>query len=212
MDELREPTTRGEIESFLDSVADEQQIHRYLADYPDLVCWTFVTSGGHSRYVFSQFPLGSRYKVDLVVLWCYSGAWEVHYIELEPVDDPIVTRAGTPGKRLRGAMKQVDDWRDYARMNPRAVRDELARYARTRDLLGYFPGEPLANYSGNYLLDPETYLKESYHIVIGREKAVGPHAMRNVRRLGHDVTIATYDRFVRVVAEREAYRIRRGLR
>ena len=40
----------------------------------------------------------------------YSGAWEDMFVELEPVGDPVFTKAGVPGRRLAGALKQVEDW------------------------------------------------------------------------------------------------------
>ena len=206
-EQSREPKTRDEIESFLDSTTGEREAHEYLRGYPDLVCWTFVRTGGHSRYVFSEFPLGSRYKVDFVVLWCCSGLWEVHYIELEPVNDLILTKAGTPRKRLNGAIKQIDDWREYTGYHAGPVREDLARWAREkRDLLGHFPGDPLVNHSGNRLTDPGTYLRERFHIVIGRSKKT-PEVMKSVGRFqeGRDLKISTYDRFVSVVADRQAH-------
>jgi hypothetical protein len=135
--------------------------------YGDAVSWTFCTTGRHSRFLFCEFPLGSRYKVDVVallVLGCVGSSFR---------------RARTGGRPSlhegRGAVCATEHGcspdRRLASLHQREstqVQASLVRWAKQRDLLGHFPTEPLSNMSGDRLGDPSTVLLERYHVVIGR--------------------------------------------
>ena len=203
----REPTDPDEVRRFLDGSKGEREPVRYLQQYPDLASWAFCRTGGHSRFLLSEFPLGSQYKMDVVALVSYSGAWEVHYVELEPVDDKVFTKNGVQSKRLGIAVRQVNDWRHYIKNRPAEVRQDLARWVRQKDALGHFPTEPLANQSGNYLDDMNTVIHERFHIVIGRTSRLSPEGIRRFGQFGDGVSqpdLVPYDRFVQVVTDRQA--------
>lgn len=204
MYESREPVDPDAVRRFLDSCTGEREVAKYLRQYPDLLYWTFCRTGGHSRYVFCEFPLGSRYKVDVVALIAYSGAWRAHFIELEPIDDPVFSKDGTPSKRLATAVRQIDDWREYMDTHKAEVRDTMVQWARDRDLLGYSDRDPPCNYTQNYLHDLRTVMWQQFHVVIGRSSAFSEETRERVGRFpkGHSAEITSYDRFVRVVAER----------
>lgn len=207
MHDTREPTDADDVRKFLDSCTGERSVAQYLREFPDLLSWTFCETGGHTRFLFLEFPLGARYKVDAVALLSYSGAWEAHFIELEPVDDDVFTKAGLQTERLRTAVRQIDDWRHYIKNHPAEVRQELARWARERDLLKHFPSEPLSNMSGNYLHDMETVLHERFHIVIGRSSRMSPETTRRFGQFGDGISrprLVSYDRFIRTVENRQA--------
>jgi len=154
--------------------------------------------------VFEEFPLGGAFLVDLVLLNSYSGAWEAHLIELEPVADPIFTKKRTPSERLAIAIRQIDDWRTYVEQNKEAVRRDLVRWAKRRDLLGYSGrGEP-CNYSGDRLADPNTVILFRYHVVIGRStKLVNLSRILAGQYSGnHWIEVVTYDRLLRLAEYR----------
>jgi len=203
----REPSDPDELRRFLDGCKGEREPVRYLHGYPDLVSWAFCRTGGHSRFLLSEFPLGSQSKVDVVALVSYSGAWEAHYIELEPVDDDVFTKKGTQSERLGIAIRQVNDWRHYIKIRPTEVRQDLARWVRQKDLLGHFPTEPLSNQSGNHLDDMNTVVHERFHIVIGRTSRLSSENLRRFGQFGDGLSqpdLVSYDRFVQVVTERQA--------
>src|SRR6266481_6729184 len=77
----------------LGSGSGERKILQFLKRNPELVLWAFVETGGHSRYVISEFPFGSDYRADFVVAFAVSGRWIVHFVELEPPDDKVFTKA-----------------------------------------------------------------------------------------------------------------------
>ncbi len=186
----------SDFSSFLDNETGERGISKFLENRPQILYWTFCRSGGHCRFVFREFPLGSQYKADFVILNSYSGVWEVMFIELEPVDDMAFTKAGVPSKRMAGAIKQVDDWGAYFDMHKLQVRSELVRWAQSNDILKYDDSDPLSNMSGDYLADPASYLTDSYHIVIGRRDNISSesHKRKAMYKTKRNIEIMTYDR------------------
>ena len=188
--------TPSEFSTFLEKEKGERGISKFLSNRPEILYWTFCRAGGHCRYVFREFPLGSQYLVDYVVLNSYSGLWEVMFIELEPVDDCIFTKAKVPSKRFAGAIKQVDDWAEYFDMNKAQVRADLVKWAKEKDILGYDDADIMSNNSGDYLADPESFLKDSYHIIIGLRNKVSreSHKRKATYTSKHGIEVMSYDR------------------
>ena len=195
MSEYIEP---NEFERILDEATGERGISEVLEVRPQTLYWTFCRAGGHCRYMFREFPLGSRYKADYVILNSYSGVWEVMFVELEPVDDSVFTKAGVPSKRLAGAIKQVDDWAEYYDDHKEQIRSDLVYWAKNKDILGYDSREEPCNYSGDRLADPRSYLTESFHIVVGRRKKIDRdgHRRKATYTSKHGIEIASYDRLL----------------
>ncbi|HEY5603987.1 MAG TPA: Shedu anti-phage system protein SduA domain-containing protein [Gammaproteobacteria bacterium] len=186
----------NEFKEWLDSQSGERGALEFFAARPQILYWTFCRAGGHCRFLFKEFPLGSQYKADFVILNSYSGVWEVMFIEMEPVDDNVFTQNGIPSRRLAGAVKQVDDWSEYFDMHKNQVRAELVRWAKSKDLLGYSTDNVISNMSGDYLSDPESYLKDSFHIVIGRRENISraSHKRKATYTSKHGIEIVSYDR------------------
>jgi hypothetical protein len=195
-----------EFESFLDGQQGERSISEFIRERPQILYWTVSGRGGHCRYVFREFPLGSSYVADFAVVNSYSGVWEVKFVELEPVNHKLFTKAGVPSQRLAGAVKQIDDWAAYFDQNKHQVRADLVRWAKTKDILGYSEGERPCNFSGHRLADPSTNLFESFHIFIGRRGATSEvdHSRKATMSRRHNVEVATYDRLVDLVKYRYA--------
>jgi hypothetical protein len=72
----------------------------YLKDNPHILYLTMCPASGHDRFVFYEFPLGSQFVADALILNSYSGVWEAILIEFESVGYPVFTKAGTPSRRL----------------------------------------------------------------------------------------------------------------
>lgn len=181
----------------------ERSAANFLKKHPELVVWGFCRTGGHAKYVLSEFPFGSQYKADFVIPFAYSGAWDVHLVELEPTDDMVITKKGLPSKRLNGALAQLADWMDFIERDPAVVRGDLSRWCIERDLLDWHrTKKPPFNGTGDRLRDPHTYISWQYHIIIGRRNEISSEKRRRMNQLRTRgrVQIGTYDRFVDIAA------------
>ena len=182
------------------STSGERAAAKFLKDNAKIVLYTISWTSGHSKYVLSEFMLGSRYKADLVVLVSYSGAWDVHFIELENTDDKIITKEGKPSARLNSALSQVHDWEEYIELNQSSVKRDLAEACKKRDLLGWSckDSEP-SNFSGNLLRDPQTAVRFQYHIIIGRRDKIDETTRRKMNQYSKGIAkIGSFDRFLDV--------------
>lgn len=182
----------------------ERAAAAYLRKNPRVLYWTFCSASGHDRFVFFEFPLGSQYVADAVILNSYSGAWEAFFIEFEPAGDATFTKAGTPTKRLAGAFRQVDDWRMYIEQNADSVRRDFVRWAGKYDRLGYSDGRSPSNYSGDRLADPRSVILYKYAVIIGRSSRT-PQETRSLagrHAKHHFVDVVSYDRFLRLAERR----------
>lgn len=193
-----------EFERILNSSVNERSAAAYLKLAPWIPYWTLCALGGHCRYALPEFPLGAEWKVDLLILNSYSGAWEAHFIEFEPVGDKILTRKRTPTKTFAIAIRQIDDWRRYFERNRNVVRADMVRLATKNDKLGYDTDVEPCNYSGDRLLDPSTVILDHYHIVIGRSTVLSPETRQLMGRYlpDHGVQVVSYDRFLQLTKRR----------
>lgn len=191
-------------EALLDNTKGEREISAFLGDHPHVLYWTLCRGAGHSRFVFREFPFGSSYVADFAVVNSYSGVWEVFFVELEPVDSKLFTKAGVPTNRVAGAIKQIDDWRMYLEGNKAGVRADLVRWAKNKDLLGYSDGKDPCNYSNNRLSDPTTVLIDRYWMFAGRRNLTPSDdlARKATFSPGRHIEIATYDRMLDLVRMR----------
>ena len=182
---------------------------QFIAKHPEIARWSFCVTGGHSKYVLKEFPFGSRHRADIIVLTSYSGAWEIHMIELEPPDDRIINKDGTPSQRFNKAISQIHDWDDYIRSNGTAIRKDLSDWCMTKDLLRIHSGSGRpCNYSADYLHDPNTYAKWEYHIVIGDRAQMTEAVRRRMNQYSGSrcIGICTYGRFLDVAANFDKHR------
>lgn len=177
----------------------ERAIMSFLAKHPELVYWAFARTDGHASFVLKEFPFGSRYKADFVVLYAYSRVWEIHLIELEPPNDLVITKRGVPSARLSGAVSQVSDWRDYFSRHRAVVQRDLNDWCGKKDLLGWMqdPKDPM-NFTGDELKDPSIFVDLQCHVIIGRRAALDSEKGRKVNQYGYNgfVRIGTFDRFL----------------
>ncbi len=194
---------RKQLQTILENSSGERKVIKFLARHPDIVRWAFCRTGGHSTYVVKEYPFGSRYHADFVVPMSYSGAWDVHMVELEPIDDRVINKDGTPSKRLNKAISQINDWADYIKKNPYQVRQDLSDWCVKHDLLGiHGKYGPPSNYTGDDLRDPETYICYKYHIVIGRREKIDKEKRKKMNQYSGSMSIdiCTYGRFVDIAS------------
>jgi hypothetical protein len=197
----------SDFEEFLDQQKGERGMSSFLEKRPQILYWCLCGTGGHTRFVFREFPIGTQYVADYVVVNSYSGLWQVKFVELEPVDDLVFTKKGTPTKRFAEAIKQADDWAEYFENNKNQIRQELVRWAKDKDILGYDSDDDNpVNYSGNYLVDPNSSLWESFHIIIGRRDKLSSksHHRKATYHKRHNIDVRSYDMLLDLVNTRYA--------
>ena len=145
--------------------------------------------------------------MDAVVLNGYSGAWEGFFVEFEPVADRVFNKDGTPTARVRGAMKQIADWREHMRLNPFQFRRKLSKLCQTKDLLRTRePGIEPCTFSNHKLKDPESVMWDHFWIISGRRANLSQEIRGFMarQRSESDVFMASYDGFLDLAKEHEA--------
>ncbi len=70
----------------------------------------FFAFGHFGAFVFPEFPLGTSYKVDYLVLGRSSEGWGLVFVELESPQEEAVLADGTLGKAFRAGRSQVELW------------------------------------------------------------------------------------------------------
>lgn len=192
-------------EKILNSSNDERIVSKYLKNHPWILYWTICNLGGHSRFMFAEFPLGSDHKVDFVILNSYSGVWEAIFVELESVSTNFFNKNNTPNKKLALSTKQIVEWKKYIDINKENLRKEFCKWTAKRDLLGYDePSNNPSNMSANYLIDPRSFLKFEFYIVMGRRSDLNSE---NIYYKGSyidnfGVSLITYDRLLDLAKKR----------
>jgi hypothetical protein len=187
------------LEEILNKSGGERAAYQFLKEHPAIVLWSFVRVGGHSQYLLAEFPIGIRYRADFVILYEYSGGWEVYLIELEPVHDRVITKDGRPSKRLNSAISQLNDWAEYIETNRLQVKQDLSDWCIRHDLLGWDSPDDDHDDPPN-IKYPESYAHFRYHVIIGRREPITKDKRRKMnqwRRTG-GIAIGTYDRFLDV--------------
>ncbi len=194
-------TLKNRFVKVLEQTKGEREIHNFLKKEPLLVWATFMNCGGHSDYVISEFSLSGKYRADFVVMQSFSGGWNVAFIELEPVDLKPFKNDGSPSDRLDGAIKQINNWRNFEEDEGPSLRSHLADIAKKHDML--YPEHNLAREPWCVkmpLRDPRTYLCCEYFIVMGRRSHFDEELIHVKSKFvrHHNAKILTYDRFIDV--------------
>lgn len=189
---------QSELKEILTNSKGEREVASFLAKHPELLRWAVCRTGGHTTYIIKEVPLGSKYRADFVVAFSYSGAWEVHMIELEPPDDMVITKEGLPSHRLNKAISQVNEWEEYIKINPLSFRSDLSDLCIKKDLLGLHKSLKVPmNFTGHRLNAPDTYISYSYHIIIGNRDNIDSEKRKRMNQLRkYGLEIFTYGRLV----------------
>ncbi len=195
---------RKKLKALLDQAEGEREVHNFLKENPALVWGMFCNAGGHSDYVLSEFQLREKYRTDFVVMQSYSGAWDVHLIELEPVGSKLFRKTDEkPEKRFQGAIHQIEDWKRFIKTEEQTFKNCLADdTAMTSDLFEpeYNINSEPESMAGDILRNPKTCIWYNYHIIIGRSSELDNHKqyLKSSYENTNDIRVHTYDRLLRV--------------
>lgn len=159
-------------EHALDAAEREEDLQRFLSENPFILAEQLP----HCHYVIPKFRFGGTYVSDFLLPEHHSGGTVWVLVELEPVNVPLITKSGHLSERVRNAVQQVKDWRDWLMDN----RDEAIR-PRSRNGLG------LERISGIWSW-----------VVAGRRSAVSArfNQLRDQIRADDGIEVMTYDRLL----------------
>lgn len=73
--------------------------------------------GHHGAYLFPEFPLGTSYKADYLLIGNGSGGHEFIFVELENPKGNITLQNGELGNTFRKGVLQVKDWQRWLQEN-----------------------------------------------------------------------------------------------
>ncbi|MBR0742631.1 DUF4263 domain-containing protein [Bradyrhizobium japonicum] len=166
-----EPAARtvDDFERVLSDARDERSLQEFLASFPTLL--TPLAPIGGSVWCLDRPRFGSELIPDFLLASTTSVGFRWAMIELESPNEPALTRAGLPAKKLAEALKQIRDWRTW-------LSDNVA-YARAE----------------RGLTDIEANCPA--YVIIGRRVGLDPKQAKTYRALSTDgVTVMSYDRLV----------------
>lgn len=181
----------------LDSSTGERAIHAFLKKHPLLVRNAF-SQAWNANICVPEFPLGNDWRADFLLLSANSGMWYATLIELESPKSKLYLKDGTPSKILRVAQRQINDWKDWVRINETYLRQRFSIILRGAET----PAQCSAgkHKSGETeILDPNTVIAFRFHIVIGRRSSLSPDEQKRRARESEfwgGPEVATYDRLV----------------
>jgi hypothetical protein len=113
--------------SALAKAATERAICAWLKRNPLVISHGL---GGFPGKVVAEFPFGSDFRADFVMLTGFSGGFDIHFVELEPPNAALFTRSGAAAKRLNGALAQINAWRSYIETDRQSVLRELSKFTQ----------------------------------------------------------------------------------
>lgn len=84
--------------------------------------------GHHSAYLFPEFPLGTSYQADYLIIGKNSGGYEFVFVELESPKGNITIQDGELGNSFRKGIIQVNDWRRWLQENYAMLSEYFERH------------------------------------------------------------------------------------
>lgn len=96
---------------------------------------SFFDFGHHEGHIFSEFPLGTSFKVDYLLLGLNSHGWHFVFIELEAISGQITTKNGDFGTVLRKGSSQIKDWEIWLEKNFNYLTEFFLRKIKPNDSL-----------------------------------------------------------------------------
>ena len=203
--------TARALASLLDRCEREEDVQQFLTKH----LWILLDSFAFPwavREGIPKFKLGNEFVTDFLVVTGQSFRYEFILVEIEPPNESLFTKAGTPAKRLSQAVKQVSDWNGWIAHNTTFFRREVVRSLREIDASlskeerwtrgiehGVDQIDPDSRGAKKFF--PPTYPPSvAFKIIIGRRDGLSTED--NERRAslcqmaGNSLEIVTYDRLI----------------
>ena len=79
--------------------------------------------GHHEAYLFREFPLGTKYRVDYLLIGKSSFGYHFVFVELESVNGRTTIESGDFGDAIRKGINQIKDWKIWLESNYPALKE-----------------------------------------------------------------------------------------
>jgi hypothetical protein len=205
-----------ELVSILNSKKGEREIHDFLKNHTTLIEMAF-NRAWNFHVCIPEFQLGAEFRSDFLILSAHSGHWHAIFIELKDFKSTLYNKNGNPSPSLQQAKNQINEWKEWKRVNEAYLRKRFARILEKEKAPAIWP-HAIECVSKGYssgakeISDLASRVTYYYHIVIGRSSSFTPEERRLRER---DSTwggpeIATYDRLLTMakrVDDAERFRI-----
>lgn len=86
--------------------------------------------GHHEAHVFREFPLGTSFKVDYLILGKNSDGWHLVFVELEAPYGNITLGNGDLGSVFRKGKSQIEDWDLWLEKNFYSLQEYFSRHKK----------------------------------------------------------------------------------
>lgn len=115
---------------------NELSIKRFIQDnrfyYIPASIFSLFDFGHHDAFLFKEFPLGTRYVADYLLIGKSSGGYSFVFVEFEHPYIKITLQNGELGEAFRKGINQVTDWKRFLESNFSAISDELKKHCNTK--------------------------------------------------------------------------------
>ncbi len=95
----------------------------------------YFTFGHHDAFLFPEFPLGTTYKVDYLLIGNSSDGWNFVFVELESPNKNITIADGELGLAFRKGLNQISNWDAWLDANFPTLREVFEKYKNQSELL-----------------------------------------------------------------------------
>jgi len=197
-----------QLSKILSSDKGERAVHEFLKRHNHLIVMAFNRAWNFHTCI-SEFQLGSDFRSDFLILSAHSCNWHAIFIELKGFNANLYNIDGSHAKFLRQAERQVNDWKEWVRINEHYLRQQFAIILEEKKAPAIWPftvsGHKGYTSGSAEIADVNNRISYYYHIIIGRSSMLTPEErafrQKDVRWGGPE--IATYDRLL-IMARRAA--------
>ena len=180
------------LETVIDSEGSERTVLEWLKKEENAWILPQALAVLHAAvYAAPEFPFGTDYRADFVIMVPFSGGFDVHFVEMEPPNEALFTQKGNPASRLAGTLSQVRAWKAYVENNRDMVLRELSKFAQKEE-------SGITCNTGYPLHHRDVCVTWFYHIVIGRRAGLSDKQLAAKAAFFQEdgVDVVTYDRLI----------------
>lgn len=166
---------------------DELKIQKFLEENSVLLRLVLKVPDWAFNYVLPQFQLGSKYRVDFIVVTGQSNSYEVTIVELKRPEANLYNRDGTLSKEFNMACTQVDNYRRWIDKNPDEFKRSLSEKIRQQD----------STFEENFEWTRRFRIYST--VIIGRSSNLSQDQLeKNDEMEDKGVRVISYDRLIKV--------------